>query len=265
MNAIRFSVVLLPLLGACATQYDMQLAQQNNQALRTGIANVEASVAKVHRELAELRGEVETVRNRVERTSSERTVAPEVQNLETRVARLEQLEQVRQRATLPAYQEQAVSVPFEPPPSQEIPTDPLTQPVPAHTTEPPPGMIREQQEFTLALELLRAEDYERAVRQFLTFQRTYPASDMADDALYWIGEIYFIQRDYNRAILALNDVVLQYAKGDRRPDALVRQAEAFLEIGDRISTRLTLRRVIDDHPDSAVIPKARSLLQSLEP
>lgn len=265
MNALRFFVVLLPLLGACATQYDMQLAQQNNQALRTGIANVEATVAEVHRELAELRGEVETVRNRVERAPSERTVAPEVQDLEARVVRLEQSEQARQRVTPPTRREQAVTMPFEPPPSQAIPTDPLSRPVPARTTEPPPGMIREQQEFTLALELLRAEDYERAVQQFRTFQRTYPASDMADDALYWIGEIYFIQRDYNRSILALNDVVLQYAQGDRRPDALVRQAEAFLEIGDPNSTRLILRRVIEDHPDSAVIPKARSLLQSLEP
>lgn len=262
MNVLRFSAVLLPLLGACATQYDVQRAQQGSQDLRAGIANVEASVADVQRELAELRGEVETVQHRIERVARERTM-PETQGLEARIAKLEQV--VESRPAPPPRQEQASPVPFLPPPGQELPLDPLTQPVPAHAVERPAEMLREQQEYTLALELLRAEDYERAVQQFRTFQRTYPASDMADDALYWIGEIYFIQQDYNRAILALNDVVLQYGKGDRRPDALVRQAEAFLEIGDRRSTRLILRKVIDDYPRSAVIPKARSLLQSLEP
>ena len=259
--------MLLPLLGACATQYDVQRAQEGSQILRTGIANVEASVTDVRQEIAELRGTLETVQHRLERVAREHPT-PQVQDrqdlreLEERIARLEQAE--RNRSPSP-HQEQASTSPFVPPSGQEMPPDPLTQPLPAHEIERPPEMLREQQEYTLALELLRAQDYEQAVQQFRTFQRTYPASDMADDALYWIGEIYFMQRDYNRAILALNDVVLQYEQGDRRPDALVRQAEAFLEIGDRNSPRLILRKVMDDYPNSAAISKARSLLQSLEP
>ena len=264
MKVLRFSVVLLPLLGACATQYDVQRAQEGSRGLRTGIANVEASVADVRREVAELRGTLETVQHRLERAARERPVpqVQDLQGLEERIAKLEQAE--RNRPPSPP-QEQASTSPSVPPSDQEMPPDPLSQPLPAHEVEQPPEMLREQQEYALALELLRAEDYEQAVQQFRTFQRTYPASDMADDALYWIGEIYFMQRDYNRAILALNDVVLQYAKGDRRPDALVRQAEAFLEIGDRNSTRLILRKVMDEYPDSAAISKAGSLLQSLEP
>ncbi len=258
MNVLRFSAVLLSLLGACATQHEVQRTQQGTQALRTDIANVEASLADVRREMAELRGEVETVRHRLERVARERTV-PEVQDLEARIAKLEQ------RPAPPLRQDKASADPLPPVSDQEFPSDPLTQPVPAHKVEPSPQMLREQQEYALALKLLRDEDYERALQQFRTFQRTYPASEMADDALYWIGEIYFIQQDYSRAILALNDVILQYGKGDRRPDAFVRQAEAFLEIGDRRSTRLILRKVIDDYPGSAVIPKAESLLQFLEP
>jgi len=260
--------VLLPLLGACATQYDVQRAQEGSQVLRTGIANVEASVTDVRQEMAELRGTLETVQHRLERLARERPTPPvqdrqdrqALRALEERIARLEQAE--RNRPSFPPQDPVATS---SLPQSDEVPPDPLTQPLPAHEVERPPEMLREQQEYTLALELLRAQDYEQAVQQFRTFQRTYPASDMADDALYWIGEIYFMQRDYNRAILALNDVVLQYEKGDRRPDALVRQAEAFLEIGDRNSPRLILRKVMDDYPNSAAISKARSLLQSLEP
>ena len=260
--------MLLPLLGACATQYDVQRAQEGSQVLRTGIANVEASVTDVRREMAELRGTLETVQHRLERVAREH-LTPQVQDrqdpqalraLEERIARLEQAERNRL-----AFPPQAPAATSSLPQSDEVPPDPDIPPVSAHEIERPPEMLREQQEYTLALELLRAQDYEQAVQQFRTFQRTYPASDMADDALYWIGEIYFMQRDYNRAILALNDVVLQYEKGDRRPDALVRQAEAFLEIGDRNSPRLILRKVMDDYPNSAAISKARSLLQSLEP
>jgi tol-pal system protein YbgF len=124
-------------------------------------------------------------------------------------------------------------------------------------------VLREQEEYASALQLLRQEDYDRAVQQFRNFQRSYPTSDVADDAQYWIGESYFIQKDYNRAILELNDV-LKYRSGDKRPDALVRQAEAFLEIGDRTDARLILRKVINDYPRSEIIPQATSLLQGLE-
>ena len=85
---------------------------------------------------------------------------------------------------------------------------------------------------------------------------------MADDAQYWIGESYFSQKDYNRAILEFNDV-LKYRKGDKVPAALLRQAQAFIEIGDKTDARLILQKLLNDHPNSEQARDAKERLQTL--
>jgi tol-pal system protein YbgF len=256
-NPATLLSLLLTFVGGCATQNDVQRAQQGNDTLRTQIANLNNTILTVRGEIAQVRGEVETVRHRIGRVSREKqSVSPEVEALQRRIVKLEQrLAPPRPR---PPYLVPAPLPPgeiFEPAaPPDATSTDPSRVPVEA---------LREREEYAAALQLLRQEDYDRAVQQFRNFQRSHPTSEVADDAQYWIGESYFIQKDYNRAILELNDV-LKYRRGDKRPDALVRQAEAFLEIGDRTDARLILRKVINDYPRSDVIPKAKTLLQGLE-
>lgn len=259
-NPVTLLFLSIALVGGCATQDDVQRAQQSNDSLRTQMANLNSEISTVRSEIAQVRGEVETVQHRIDRVSRDSSgVSPEVEALQRRIVKLEQ------RLAPP------------PPPRPETPY-PIPAPLPPgeifEPSAPPDGLstdpssvsreaLREQQEYAAALQLLRQEDYDGAVQQFRNFQRSYPNSEVADDAQYWIGESYFIQKDYNRAILELNDV-LRYRRGNKQPDALVRQAEAFLEIGDRTDARLILRKVINDYPRSDVIPRAKSLLQGLE-
>jgi len=119
-----------------------------------------------------------------------------------------------------------------------------------------------QDEYKLALRALNDQQYDKAIQQFRNFQRKYPNSDMADDAQYLIGESYFAQKDYNRAILEFNDV-LKYRRGDKIPAALLRQAQAFLEIGDRTDARLILQKLVNDYPNSEQAREAKDRLQTL--
>jgi tol-pal system protein YbgF len=119
-----------------------------------------------------------------------------------------------------------------------------------------------QEEYRVAWLALSNQQYDKAIQQFRTFQRKNPTSEMADDAQYWIGESYFTRRDYNRAILEFNDV-LKYRKGDKVPAALLRQSEAFVEIGDKTDARLILQKLINDYPNSRQAKDARERLQSL--
>ena len=77
----------------------------------------------------------------------------------------------------------------------------------------------------------------------------------------WVAQP-FAQKDYNRAILEFNDV-LKYRRGDRVPAALLRQAQAFLEIGDKTDARLILQKLVNDHPNSEQAREARDRLQTL--
>lgn len=256
-NPATFLSFSLTLVVGCATQDDVNRARLGNDVLRTQIANLNSTVSNIRGEIAQVRGEVETVRHRIDRVSRQRQgISPEIEDLQGRIGKIEQhlLPPSWSRPPLPTAPIPPGEI-FEPVlPPDAVLTDPPSVPVDTQ---------RAQEEYATALQLLRQEDHDRAVQQFRNFQRSYPTSEMADDAQYWIGESYFIQEDYNRSILELNDV-LKYRRGDKRPNALVRQAEAFLEIGDRTDARLILRKVINDYPRSEVIPQAKSLLQSLE-
>ena len=86
-------------------------------------------------------------------------------------------------------------------------------------------------EYRDGIDLLRRGDNGGAIQKLREFLRKSPKSDLADDAQYWIGEAYYANRDYNRAILEFNEVLLRYPKGDKVPAALLRQAMAFAELG----------------------------------
>lgn len=270
-------VALLPLLWAsgCATQTDIQAEQQAREALRAQIADSKASQEDLRREIAKVRGEVEEVRYRLDRLARERVGSgPQIKILEDRIDALEKQFRPHEEPVAPLP-----TVTNEPPPLPK----PAEPPAGYRAVEPPPtsaalppssgGVIKEdphlskeptevQDEYKLALRALNDQQYDKAIQQFRNFQRKYPNSDMADDAQYLIGESYFAQKDYNRAILEFNDV-LKYRRGDKVPAALLRQAQAFLEIGDRTDARLILQKLINDYPNSEQAREAKDRLPTL--
>ena len=263
--------------SGCATQTDIQAEQQARESLRTQIADTKASIEDTKREIAKVRGDVEEVRYRLDRLAKERVGSgPQLKILEDRIEALERQFRPHEEPPTPPP-----SVTSEPPPLPrpvEPPAGRTVESPPALPTSPaPPGRTaaipteeprlskepqEAQDEYKLALRALNDQQYDKAIQQFRNFQRKYPNSDMADDAQYWIGESYFNQKDYNRAILEFNDV-LKYRRGDKVPAALLRQAQAFLEIGDRTDARLILQKLVNDHPNSEQAKEARDRLQAL--
>jgi tol-pal system protein YbgF len=263
-------VALLSLVWAsgCATQTDIQAEQQARESLRAQMADTKASQEDTRREITKVRGEVEEVRYRLDRLAKERVGSgPQVKILEDRIEALERQLRPREESATPLP-----SVAIEPPLPKPV-EPPSTAGLPPPSSGGTAGGVREdthlsreapeaQDEYKLALRALNDQQYDKAVQQFRNFQRKYPNSDMADDAQYWIGESYFNQKDYNRAILEFNDV-LKYRRGDKVPAALLRQAQAFLEIGDRTDARLILQKLVNDYPNSEQARDAKDRLQAL--
>jgi len=270
-------VALLSMVWAsgCATQTDIQAEQQARESLRTQIADTKASIEDTKREIAKVRGDVEEVRYRLDRLAKERVGSgPQLKILEDRIEALERQFRPHEEPPTPppsvTSEPPQLPRPVEPPSVARTVEPPPTAPAPAGRTPvaptEEPRLSREpqeaQDEYKLALRALNDQQYDKAIQQFRNFQRKYPNSDMADDAQYWIGESYFNQKDYNRAILEFNDV-LKYRRGDKVPAALLRQAQAFLEIGDRTDARLILQKLVNDHPSSEQAKEARDRLQAL--
>ena len=267
-------------LNGCATQADLQAEQRMRDSMRAQLADSHATSAALQSELAKARGEIEELRHRIDRVAKTRPAAsPQMQALEERIAAMERQTIVRREEPLPpvvpppSLQTPEATLPSSTPENQQVVAVP---PSPAPLPSSPPSLalpsedevslakesFEAQEEYRTAWQALSGQQYDKAIQQFRTFQRKNSTSEMADDAQYWIGESYFTRRDYNRAILEFNDV-LKYRKGDKVPAALLRQAEAFVEIGDKTDARLILQKLLNDYPNSLQAKDARERLQSL--
>ena len=110
----------------------------------------------------------------------------------------------------------------------------------------------------------RAGNSPACIDQFTKFLQTYPASDYADDATYWLGDCYFKQGNFAAAVLRFDDVAGQYPSGNKAADARYRQGEALLRMGHAKAAADAFEKVLRDYPDSSRAPEAKRQLDLLE-
>jgi tol-pal system protein YbgF len=113
-----------------------------------------------------------------------------------------------------------------------------------------------------AYETLQRGDLEKARRKFEAFLKQYPNTELSDNAQFWIGETYYLKKDFEKAILEYEKAITKYPEGDKVPAALFKQALAFLELGEKSSARDLLKRVIDRYPHSEQAEMAKKKLEA---
>jgi tol-pal system protein YbgF len=118
--------------------------------------------------------------------------------------------------------------------------------------------------YKAAYETFQKGDLEGARRKFEAFLKQYPNTELSDNAQFWIGETYYLKKDYEKAILEYEKAITKYPEGDKVPSALFKQALAFLELGDKTNGRNLLKRVIERYPQSDQAAMAKKKLESLK-
>lgn len=158
------------------------------------------------------------------------------------------------------------------PPGAAIP--PVTeQPGAAHgsvTTAPPAARTMPtttagttQADFEAALGELREGRPARAIVGFQRFLSTYPNSDQADDAQYWLGESYYLSRDYGSAKEAFINLGVRHPESTRLPDALLKLGYIYGETGETNRAREVLQKLVQSYPNTQAANLAERRLQSL--
>lgn len=85
---------------------------------------------------------------------------------------------------------------------------------------------------------------------FLKLIASHPKSGYADNAQFWIGESYYREKWYERAILEYQTVVEKYPKGNKVPSAMHKQGMAFLKIGDTSNARIIFNELVKKYPNT---------------
>jgi tol-pal system protein YbgF len=277
-----FGFVLL-FISSCG--YDDELAYLNDQVvalnkrvksledtmdtrlgpMRSSQAGFQSDIDRIQGQIGSLSGRIEQnehlLKRAVERDlGDEDSMKSAVDQLSEKVTKLDAMVEQQRRylgLEVPAAKETEAQRP-----APAVREEPRVKPGPAPVQ--PPAASRDVDLYDRSLALYRDEKYEQAIDGFKEFLKTYPKSDRADNAQFWIGESHMALKQYEQAILAYQEVIKKYPKGNKAANATLRQAMAFLEINDKTSAKLLFGKVVKNYPNSNEAKLAQKKLETLK-
>ena len=119
---------------------------------------------------------------------------------------------------------------------------------------------QEQKDYAAAFSLMKQGNYDRAAKGFRDFIAKYPQSSLRDNAQYWLGEAYYVSRDFRKALTEFTRLMSEYPKSPKAPDALLKIGYSHYELSEWAKARDRLNQVIARYPGQ---PAAKSAEQRL--
>ncbi len=250
------ALVVVPTL-ACTSSTEMEKVQAQLQEIQLELlelrkqspskADVDGMESALTRELSELVTSQGQVRLELE------TLAEEIGKLEAKLDDTDfHLAQLAQQIEAASQELQAVRnaaetprvVPVAPPQTAPNPTDP-------------------QALYDTAYNDYVRGSYDLAILGFRQYLESHRDTELADNAVYWIGECYFRQRKFQKAIEQFDEVLTRHQSSDRNPSAVLKKGYAYLELGQRPQGVVQLQNVICEYSGTDEAHLARQRLQAL--
>jgi tol-pal system protein YbgF len=122
----------------------------------------------------------------------------------------------------------------------------------------------EKTAYDQAFQSLKDLKYATAAEQFLTFVNVYPASEYADNAQYWLGESYYVTRNYDIALEAFSTLLSDYPGSPKVADGLLKIGYTHYELKQWDQARAALTQVQEQYPDTTLARLAGSRLRSMK-
>jgi tol-pal system protein YbgF len=134
----------------------------------------------------------------------------------------------------------------------------------AATEAPAPGGGSvEQTVYNQAFDALKAGSYSVAITGFKDFLSNYPSSPLAENAQYWLGEAYYVNKDFDAASGSFRTVLQKWPNSRKAPDAMLKLGYTQLEQKKVSEARSTLTQVTQKFPDSNAAKLANDRLHNL--
>ncbi|MFH1845759.1 MAG: tol-pal system protein YbgF [bacterium] len=100
---------------------------------------------------------------------------------------------------------------------------------------------------------------------FQDFLDKYPNSEQADDALYWLGDLAYGERNFESALSYFQQVLGDHAFSELRSACMLKAALCLQVTDQEEAGRHQLQELIDIYPDSSEAALARERLASGSP
>ena len=150
-----------------------------------------------------------------------------------------------------------------PPPKQAYPAYPPKQDRPASPEKPrksdPVKLYKKGRGL-----LLRERNIPMAQALFSDFVKKFPDHELADNALYWLGECSYTTGNYEMAAKIFKTLIQTYPKGQKVPDALLKAGYSYMSIDNVNQANHYFKQVITRYPFSPAADKAQQKLSQTQ-
>ncbi len=121
----------------------------------------------------------------------------------------------------------------------------------------------EQGAYEKAFNLLTEGRYEEAEVSFRSFLKRYSKGSYAGNAQYWLGEVYYLGRDFDKALAEFGKVVANYPNSPKRANALLKMGFTWFEKANYAKAKGLLQRVVKEYPKTSAARLASNRLKQI--
>ncbi len=118
--------------------------------------------------------------------------------------------------------------------------------------------------YQAAFALLKDNQYDKAITAFEQFLVSYPDSSLAGNAQYWLGEAFYVNRDFPDALSAFQGVADKYPASSKLPDALLKIGYCRDELKQFDQAKAVLSDVVTRFGDTPAGALAKLRLQEMQ-
>lgn len=232
-------------------------AQANNSQANLDLLN---KLGQQENELRELRAQIEKLQNDLDQMQQRNR--DQYLDLDGRMERLE-------GGTVPPVS--APATPAAAPVGGKSAS--VAAPVAAPRAEPAPSVHGdvgamaqagdERSAYNQAFDKLKAGDYVGSAQLFTGFLQAYPNGVYAPNALYWLGESYYVTQNYALASEQFQAVVDRYPTHDKAPGSLLKLGLSDYSQGKIEAAERVLNAVVSQYPGTDVARTADDQLRAI--
>jgi tol-pal system protein YbgF len=262
---------------------DLRILQEQTQLLQNQLATLTEAVKAVNGRIDDqagvtrkgfadsklqsdaMGGDIRVVRERVDDTNVRITsLSQEVEAMREAISALPVMTPTDTMAAAPPIDPAA---PGAPPPAGATPPPGNAVPPPAAGTTPAPPVATTPGSPTRLYDMAWADytagSYDLAIEGFTSYVRSFPRSEFADNAQYYIGESYFQRGRLAEAVEAFGQVISTYPRSDVVGQAYYKRGLSYERLNQPDRAREAYEFLVKTTPDSDAGRLAKQRLDGL--
>ena len=120
-----------------------------------------------------------------------------------------------------------------------------------------------QQQYQAAFDQLKAGRFNESASLFEDFIQQHPNHPLTDNSYYWLGESYYVTRNYPLALSAFQSLEQKFPLSSKLADSLLKIGYTYHELEDYQQAQQALNKVISSFPNESVARLAQNRLNLL--